>query len=138
MNDMADTGTTAMRVPVGAEFELLVSGILAELDAPRLRYVRRRADALLNGEAESQAPVDDEREAERWVAAERSRRARLQFESPEAKEEIRRGFREFMRQAGIEEREPIGAVQLRQMLLAEGIRPEDNEFSRAIIAMREE
>jgi hypothetical protein len=34
--------------------------------------------------------------------------------------------------------EPVGAEKLREMMLACGIDPEDNEFSREIIAMREE
>ncbi len=34
--------------------------------------------------------------------------------------------------------EPIGAEKLRARMEAEGIRPEDNEFSRGIIEMREE
>jgi len=33
---------------------------------------------------------------------------------------------------------PIGARKLRQMALQEGINPNDNDFSRGIIAMREE
>jgi DNA/RNA-binding domain of Phe-tRNA-synthetase-like protein len=33
---------------------------------------------------------------------------------------------------------PIGAEALQQMLIAEGINPADNEFSRGIIEMREE
>jgi hypothetical protein len=34
--------------------------------------------------------------------------------------------------------EPVGAEKLQEMMLACGINPEDNEFSREIIAMREE
>jgi hypothetical protein len=34
--------------------------------------------------------------------------------------------------------EPIGVEKVREMMIACGIKPEDNEFSRAIIAMREE
>ncbi len=34
--------------------------------------------------------------------------------------------------------EPVGAQKLREMMLADGINPEDNEFSRGIIEMREE
>ena len=39
---------------------------------------------------------------------------------------------------GIEGCKPIGAEQVQQQILAEGIRPEDNVFSRGIIDMREE
>lgn len=34
--------------------------------------------------------------------------------------------------------EPIGAEKVQEMMLACGIKPEDNEFSRGIIEMREE
>jgi hypothetical protein len=34
--------------------------------------------------------------------------------------------------------EPIGAEKVQEMMAACGIKPEDNEFSREIIAMREE
>jgi hypothetical protein len=34
--------------------------------------------------------------------------------------------------------EPVGPERLQAMMLAEGIKPEDNSFSREIIAMREE
>jgi hypothetical protein len=34
--------------------------------------------------------------------------------------------------------EPVGAEKLRAMMEADGIRPEDNEFSRGIIEMRDE
>jgi hypothetical protein len=34
--------------------------------------------------------------------------------------------------------EPVGVEKLREMMAACGIKPEDNEFSREIIAMREE
>lgn len=34
--------------------------------------------------------------------------------------------------------EPIGAEKLQEMMIASGINPEDNLFSRAIIEMREE
>ncbi|RKU08727.1 hypothetical protein C6502_14230 [Candidatus Poribacteria bacterium] len=34
--------------------------------------------------------------------------------------------------------EPIGAEKLQEMLAAEGVKPEENSFSRGIIKMREE
>lgn len=34
--------------------------------------------------------------------------------------------------------QPVGVEKLREMMAACGIKPEDNEFSREIIAMREE
>lgn len=34
--------------------------------------------------------------------------------------------------------EPVGAEKLQEMMLADGVNPEENEFSRGIIEMREE
>jgi hypothetical protein len=47
------------------------------------------------------------------------------------------GWRKFMEELGIQGK-PMGAKKLREMLLQAGINPHDNEFSRGIIAMREE
>jgi hypothetical protein len=47
------------------------------------------------------------------------------------------GFRKFLKQLGIKGK-PIGAKKLQEMALKEGVKPENNEFSRAIIAAREE
>ena len=47
------------------------------------------------------------------------------------------GWKEFMKTLGIRVK-PIGAKKLRERLLKEGIDAESNEFSRGIIAMREE
>ena len=51
---------------------------------------------------------------------------------------IQEGFRKFVKKLGIEDVKPIGAKNLQKLLLQDGIKPEDNEFSRGIIAMREE
>jgi hypothetical protein len=47
------------------------------------------------------------------------------------------GFAAMLRQLGIEG-QPIGAENLQAMMIAEGIDPNSNEFSRGIIEMREE
>jgi hypothetical protein len=47
------------------------------------------------------------------------------------------GWQEFMEQVGVRG-EPVDARQLREILVRQGINPENNEFSRGIIAMREE
>jgi hypothetical protein len=47
------------------------------------------------------------------------------------------GWKEFMKELGLRGK-PIGARKLRAMLLREGSKPNDNAFSRGIIAMREE
>jgi hypothetical protein len=39
---------------------------------------------------------------------------------------------------GIEHIRPVGVEKLREMMIADGIDPNDNEFSRGIIEMREE
>lgn len=51
---------------------------------------------------------------------------------------IQKKFRELAKKWGIEDMKPIGAKNLQKLLLESGIKPEDNEFSRGIIAMREE
>ena len=55
----------------------------------------------------------------------------------ESQPEFVAGWKKFMKQLGIRAK-PIGAKKLREMALREGINPDDNEFSRGIIAMREE
>lgn len=52
-------------------------------------------------------------------------------------EEFAAGWARFMKEAGISGT-PIGAEALRARMLASGIKPEDNAFSRGIIEMREE
>ena len=57
--------------------------------------------------------------------------------SPEEHAALVAGWEKFMKQLGIRAK-PIPAQELREMALREGINPESNEFSRGIIAMREE
>jgi hypothetical protein len=52
-------------------------------------------------------------------------------------EESVRALDKAMAEMGISG-EPIGAEALQQMMIADGINPADNEFSRGIIEMREE
>ena len=52
------------------------------------------------------------------------------------KRPLAEGFRKLMDRMGISG-EPIPAEQLQERMVRNGIRPEDNEFSRAIIAERE-
>jgi hypothetical protein len=61
----------------------------------------------------------------------------LLHEAREGQAEFVAGWKEFMGQVGIQGK-PIPARQLREMLLQEGVNPDDNAFSRGIIAMREE
>jgi hypothetical protein len=52
-------------------------------------------------------------------------------------EELAAGWKRFMEETGIRGK-PIGAEALQARILASGIKPEDNAFSRGIIEMREE
>lgn len=54
------------------------------------------------------------------------------------KEPLRKAFAELVKQMGIENMKPIGAEALQEMMLKEGVKPEDNILSRGIIEMREE
>jgi hypothetical protein len=58
-------------------------------------------------------------------------------EAQEGQAEFVAGWRQFMEELGIQGK-PMGAKKLREMLLQAGINRDDNEFSRGIIAMREE
>jgi hypothetical protein len=58
-------------------------------------------------------------------------------EADEGHAEFAAGFRQFLKELGIKGK-PIGAKKLRERLLRSGIDPSKNEFSRAIIAAREE
>jgi hypothetical protein len=63
--------------------------------------------------------------------------ASLMREAKEGHADFAAGWRAFMEGLGIK-RQPVGAKKLREMLLQAGMKPEDNEFSRGIIAMRDE
>src|SRR5206468_1800822 len=58
-------------------------------------------------------------------------------EAREGQADFAAGWNEFMKRLGVQG-EPIGAKKLREILLREGSKPENNEFSRGIIEMREE
>jgi hypothetical protein len=47
------------------------------------------------------------------------------------------GWKKLLKQLGIKGK-PIGAKKLQEMAIREGVKAENNEFSRAIMAMREE
>src|SRR4051794_10028839 len=67
---------------------------------------------------------------------EESRGARLIREAAESHADVVAGWKKFMESLGIQG-QPIGAKKLRELLLAEGLNPDDNAFSRGIVAMRE-
>ncbi|MGH7222271.1 MAG: hypothetical protein ACRELF_03515 [Gemmataceae bacterium] len=66
-----------------------------------------------------------------------TRGARLIQEAQAQRAAVVAGWRKFMEEFGIQG-EPIGAKKLRELLIQHGVNPEANEFSREIIAMREE
>lgn len=68
---------------------------------------------------------------------EESRGARLIREAAERHAEVVAIWEKFMQELGIHG-EPIGAKVLRERMLAEGMNPNDNAFSRELIAMRQE
>ncbi len=69
------------------------------------------------------------------TAAERGARSRRNAALNQ--ERIAAGWAAAMREMGISG-EPVGAEKRREMMIAEGVDPEDNQFSRGIIEMREE
>jgi predicted DNA-binding antitoxin AbrB/MazE fold protein len=81
--------------------------------------------ARLDRESLSQQPTEE------------SRGARLIREAAESNAAVIASSGSFLESLGIHG-EPIGAKALRERLIAEGVHPESNEFSREIIAMREE
>jgi hypothetical protein len=68
---------------------------------------------------------------EAWTSGE------MLLEDEKAQEEAEAAWERVKEEMGIRG-EPIGAEKLREMMLARGIKPEDNMLSRGIIEMREE
>jgi len=75
----------------------------------------------------------------RWPADESSAElgARLLREAALEQPKIAAGWRKAMEEMGISG-EPVGIEKLHEMMLAAGVDPNDNAFSREIIAMRDE
>jgi hypothetical protein len=65
------------------------------------------------------------------------RGARLLREAKASQEAVSAGLVSGFREMGISG-EPVGAEELQRMMIAGGVDPGENEFSREIIAMREE
>ena len=53
------------------------------------------------------------------------------------KRQFSNGLRELLKQMGVPEKPTMSLKELRDSIVHNGIGPEDNEFSRAIIAERE-
>lgn len=71
------------------------------------------------------------------VPPEEPRAARLIREAAESHAAVVASWERFLESLGVHG-EPIGAKELRDRMIAEGHDPNSNEFSREIIAMREE
>jgi hypothetical protein len=71
------------------------------------------------------------------VPLEESLGEQLLREAREGQAEFVAGWEQLMEELGIQG-EPIGAKKLREMAVQQGVNPDDNEFSRGIVAMREE
>ncbi len=102
---------------------------------------RLRARALAPPPAPQHQPVllSDDPAALAELRAAGDRLLRRAEQAKAQHEETVRAWDKAMAAMGIDVSEPpIGAEALQQMLIAEGINPEDNEFSRGIIEMREE
>jgi hypothetical protein len=74
------------------------------------------------------APPIDQTAAER--GAELMRRAKLSAPAVAA------AWERVAKELGIDHLKPVSPEKLREMMIADGINPEDNEFSREIIRMR--
>jgi len=98
-----------------------------------LKELRKKIDQMENELLEMRQSVDqmiavhEHKPDEDW-------QSKIQWADTEA---LREWFEEWLKQLGINN-VPIGAEKLQEMALEEGIRPEDNSFSRGIIEMREE
>ncbi|MGH9768029.1 MAG: hypothetical protein ACREAB_11390 [Blastocatellia bacterium] len=87
------------------------------------------------GMPESVDPLERAAMLANQTAAERG--ARLRRNAELNQERIAAGWAAAMREMGVSG-EPVGAEKLQEMMIAEGVNPEDNQFSRGIIEMREE
>jgi ATPase subunit of ABC transporter with duplicated ATPase domains len=90
--------------------------------------------AKLEEEVAQLKQLNERRQAEE-TAAERG--ARLLREAKASQPALSAAVARVFAELGITE-QPIGAENVQKMMEACGIKPEDNEFSRAVIEMREE
>ena len=105
-----------------------------------LEHRERRGEAVheglvADGADFTRAECTGERQRAEQKAAERG--ARLLEKARRSQAAIAAGWAKAMEQMGITA-EPVGHAKLRQMMLECGVDPNDNAFSREIIAMREE
>ncbi len=131
---VAEEADRAVVIQIPVPFETLMA-IVRQLDGDRLEMLKTALDETLA--CRTKAPsAEDPAEAQHQAA--RARARKMLARSRENQESVSRAAHQLLKTLGIEDLEPIGAQQVRQMMLDEGIREEDNEFSREIIAMREE
>lgn len=136
---MAATVTEEMRVTLPLS---VLQEIIRQLPAEQLDVVRQTAEAVLEerlgGSVKLPAPAPGVKlTPEMLRAAERALRGHIEMEA--TREQRRAQSARLMESMGIDPNMvPIPVEELQEQLLASGINPEDNEFSREIIRMREE
>jgi hypothetical protein len=133
--------TTTREVQVTLPLNVLTDWI-GQLPTDELALVQRRATEVLRQRQATPAlePLGTVEEPARRAgppgsSADRGRQ--LLEQARREKPKIREGFARLLRELGIEG-EPIPAAELRARIQAEGVNPEDNEFSRELMRMREE
>jgi len=136
VSNMAEAMVSAPDIEIPVSFDVLVGEVVPKLGPERLHALQQAIAVALRAHHPAQSAAADQRESERQAAIARSRESRRQ--SLGAQEETSRLFDELMKKWGIDEVEPVGPERLKELMLEDGIRPEDNIASREIIAMREE
>jgi hypothetical protein len=140
----AGSRTSGDRRPQRARKNLPVRIPSIQAESPFLVGTLTRRSECIRGNAMTeprktveQQQADPPRDPTEAVLSLEALGAQLLREEREGQAEFVTGWNEFMDQLGIQG-EPIAARQLREMLLQEGVNPDDSAFSRGIIAMREE
>jgi hypothetical protein len=122
----------------------VLTDLIGQLPTDELEVVQRRAAEVLRQRqaTPSLKPSGVEEKLGRRAgpaggSAERGRR--LLEQAWQEKPRIRERFAQFLREIGLDPEAPaIPAQELQARIQAGGIDPEDNEFSRELIRMREE
>ncbi|HMV83037.1 MAG TPA: hypothetical protein PLD20_23350 [Blastocatellia bacterium] len=125
------------------EFQTTITnGIIEIPDAWKARLaggarviVLTEEEQIEAGPPESADALERDYKAASQTAAERG--ARMRRNAALNQERIAAGWAAAMREMGISGK-PVGAEKLQEMMIAAGVDPTDNQFSRGIIEMREE
>lgn len=109
---------------------------IRRLDAEALRAVRQAADEALSEAAPAPAGAEPDADAELQASIARGRAQMARTLA--SQEETSRLVHDVLCEWGIDGRKPVAPERLREIMRQDGIRDEDNAFSREIVAMREE